>query len=431
MPQANWSERLGANRAVWGLSAARMGDAVGNSLLMVVLPLVAARLPAPDVRTSETVRVGFLLAAYGITATVVQPLAGWFSDRFHRRKALVELGLIVMAAATLAFCLAGTFLHLLLFRAAQGVGVAITIPAAMAILTTGTRQRTRGASMGIYTTARMAGLAIGPLVGGWLYDRFGADASYFAATSMILLAMLLVQFLVQEPRPFDIGNSRPQNDGHAGREPRTAVAIFDLPLLSLAFATVVMAAAFTMMATLETQFTRRLHENAFTFSLAFSALMLTRLIFQYPLGKLSDRIGRKPLLILGLILLAPSTALLGAADNTLELAGLRLVQGLAAAAIAAPLFALAGDLARPGAEAGELSRVTSGFTLGVALGPLLAGLLATFFFELPFIVGGASALPARPLLPGSRRKAFARTGLDAGWRKLRAAPRRRSIRRPQ
>jgi MFS family permease len=153
-----------------------------------------------------------------------------------------------------------------------------------------------------------------------------------------------------------------------------------------------MASDFSMLVTLERQFNTRLDETAFAFSIAFSALMISRLMFQVPLGQLSDRVGRKPLIISGLILMVPATALLGYAASTLQLIGLRLFQGLASAAIAAPAFAVAGDMAQAGGEGRQMSIVTMGFGLGIALGPLIAGVLAVSFFQLPFLIGGLLTL---------------------------------------
>ena len=92
--------------------------------------------------------------------------------------------------------------------------------------------------------------------------------------------------------------------------------------------------------------------------------------------------------------MAPATALLGLVGSTFQLTGLRLVQGLASAGIAAPAFALVADLSQSGGEARQMSIVTMGFGLGIATGPLIAGLLAVLFFELPFLVGGLLTLIA-------------------------------------
>lgn len=90
--------------------------------------------------------------------------------------------------------------------------------------------------------------------------------------------------------------------------------------------------------------------------------------------------------------MAPATALLGYVGTTLELTGVRAFQGVASAAIAAPVFALAGDLSRLGGEGRQMSVITTGFFLGLAIGPMIAGTLAVYFFELPFWVGAIMSL---------------------------------------
>ena len=382
-----WLERIGGNRLVLALSVARFGDAVGNSILFIALPLYVGKLSAPWFPFPESVRVGILLALYGLVSATLQPVMGGISDRLGRRKPLILGGLLVMGLGTLGFMLAVRFTDLLLLRALQGVGVAMTIPASMALMAAGTHQMSRGGSMGIYTTLRMGGFVMGPLIGGFLQVHVGFNAAFIAGGGFILLGLLLVQLWVREVPA--------EETGQAPNAPKAP--LFDLKLLSpgiigTATATLLMAGAFSMMTTLEQQFNTRLNETAFGFSIAFSALMVSRLLFQVPLGRLSDRIGRKPLIIAGLLLMAPSTAVLGLVTSTLQLTVARLVQGLAAAAIAAPAFALAGDLSTRGGEGRQMSLITSGFGLGIAVGPLLAGVLAVVSFELPFVVGGGLLL---------------------------------------
>lgn len=382
----SWLERhLGANRTVLALSFARLADGVGNSILIVILPIYVAELPhrlsAPD-----SVLVGLLISLFGIVNAAAQPLAGALADRFGRWKGWVQAGLVLMALCTLGFLASDSYLSLVLLRSLQGIGFAFTLPASLAILKSVTKATVRGGAMGVFTTFRMIGFSIGPLLGGWLHVRFGFDAVFWVGAALVGLGVVAVQVWVDEPEK-----------DHGGEKPVFRLfdrSLYQPALVALGFASFVMAAGIVMMSALENELNAKLHQTALGFGVAFSALTITRVLFQVPLGRLSDRTGRRPLVVGGLLLLAPATAGLGFAATTLQLTLVRLVQGLASAAIVAPGFALAGDLARSGGEGRQMSILTLGFALGIAFGPLLAGLLGVVDFELPFVLGGIASLVA-------------------------------------
>lgn len=373
---------LGVNRAVLALSVARMADAIGNSILFIIIPLYVAKLPSVYFHFPIPVLVGVLISVYGFISAFSQPLMGALSDKIGKRKILIQLGLALLGLSTLAFIIAQQFLSLLLLRALQGVAVAITIPASLALMAEITKKETRGSAMGVYSTLRIVGFTIGPLVGGFVEDRFGFNVAFYTGSGFIMLAIFLVQIWVS-----DVKVEKKKE------EIKRKIKIFEKKLmgpgiLSAASATFIMAAAFSIMTALENEFNSKLSINAFQFGIAFSMLMLTRLLFQVPLGKYSDTVGRKPLILFGLILMFPATVLLGFAGSLFQLILYRLAQGIAAAGIAAPAFAVAADLSHSGGEGRQMSFITMGFGLGIATGPLLAGLLAVIFFELPFIVIG-------------------------------------------
>lgn len=70
------------------------------------------------------------------------------------------------------------------------------------------------------------------------------------------------------------------------------------------------------------------------------------------------------------------------------------IRGVASAAIAAPGIALAADLSSAGGESQQMGLTAMGFGLGITLGPLVAGLLAVYSFELPFRIGAGMCLVA-------------------------------------
>jgi MFS family permease len=381
----NFLTSIGMNRGVLALSVARMADATGNSILFIIIPLYVAKLPGVYFHLPLPVMVGILLSLYGLVNSALQPVMGALSDKIGRRKPLIEIGLGFVAFGTLAFIYAERFLDLLILRILQGVGVAITIPASLALMAMITKKDTRGGSMGIYSTLRLIGFACGPLIGGFLQVHFGFNAAFVAGASLLALAILMVQIWVKDVQVIDPNQSEQ-------RFRIIDISLLNPGILSAALATFIMASSFSMVTTLENEFNLRLGINTLQFSVAFTALMVGRLILQVPLGRLSDFIGRKPVVLVGMLLLAPATALLGEVTSLTQLVVLRIFQGITAAGIAAPAFAVAGDLAERGGEGRQMSIISMGFGLGLALGPLLAGLLAVLFFELPFLTMGILCL---------------------------------------
>ena len=299
-----FAQSIGVTRPVLALSVARMADAMGNSILFIIVPLYVAKIPAEYLHFPLPVLVGILLSLYGLVNSVLQPFTGALSDLIGRRKALILIGLGLMCAGTIGFIPATNFLQLVGLRMLQGIGVAITIPASMAIMAAVTVKETRGGAMGVYSTLRVIGFAVGPLVGGFSKVIWGFSAAFFIGAGFIALAMVLVHFWVNEveappksfrARPFKIWD----------RE------LMHLGILSAAAAVFIMSLAFSMVTTLENEFNIRLDISALGFSVAFSSVMAGRLLFQVPLGRLSDSVGRKPIIILGLLFIAPITGLMG------------------------------------------------------------------------------------------------------------------------
>ena len=383
-----WIERWGGNRTVLALSGARMADALGNSILIIILPIYVKEVAAGTFSLPTSALVGILIALFGFTGALLQPVMGSLADRTGRRKLFVQIGLTLMGLGVLAFTVATQFSHLVVIRLLQATGFAMTVPASLAIMATATEQNTRGGSMGIFTTLRIVGFAIGPLLGGYLQVHYGFQVTFVVGAALVFLSVFVVEIWV---------NAENTDAAPASDAARSPLSVFNLsevpaPLAAISVATFMMASSFAMMSPLENEFNARLDQTAIGFGVAFSALMVSRLVLQTPLGRLSDRIGRKPLVVGGLLLLVPATALMGYVSTTLQLVGARILQGSASAGVAAPAFALAADLSSAGTEGRQMSFITAGFSLGIAVGPLIAGFLASVSFALPFLIGAGGCL---------------------------------------
>jgi len=380
---------------VIALSFARMADALGNSLLIIILPLYIAAQPSPLFDLPTELLVGVAISLYGFIFALSQPFWGYASDRVGKRKPFILAGLLLMMGATLGFMFADRYLWIIVLRSLQGVAVAMIIPSVLVLISRATVKRTRGNAMGVYSTFRMVGFATGPLLGGILHVKFGFNSAFIVGAAFLVVAMILVQLTVKERVP---EAEVPGGGGDPPATPSPGGASRILPsatILGLMVSTIVLACSLSMISALENEFNDRLSQTAIGFGVAFSALTLSRLFVQIPIGRLSDRIGRKVLIIGGLLALAPLTVLFGHVTSTAQLIGLRLLQGVATAGVAAPAFALAGDLARKGGEGRDMSFVTMGFGLGMGLGPLIAGGLAGYVgFKVPFYVVGGFCLVA-------------------------------------
>ena len=402
------------DRRVIVLALARMVGAAGNSFLIVVLPLYITSdvvdiegllgtevgVGAAAVTLTEPLLIGIVLSLFGFLNSLSQPFTGRISDRVGRRRPFVLAGILLLGTASGLYTVATSYPALVALRAIQGLGAALIIPATVALVNEYAASDTdRGGNFGVYNTFRLIGFGFGPVLAGAVveagpYDLSavglpvldGFDAAFVAACAGAYLSFALVFLLVRDA---DV-------EAEAGDDVSIRVRGEDRlldPVFTLGLATVAMGACIALFATLQNQVNVRLDQPPVWFGAQFAAVTIANVIFQVPVGRASDRIGRRPFLLAGFVLLVPTTFLQGIVTEPALMMLVRLGQGIAVACVFAPSLALAGDLAREGESGTTLSVLTMGFGFGVALGPLASGWLYGFGFVVPFAVGaGAAAL---------------------------------------
>ena len=126
--------------------------------------------------------------------------------------------------------------------------------------------------------------------------------------------------------------------------------------------------------------------------LVFSAFSISRFALGPFVGRFSDRIGRKRILLVGLALFTVISVLYVVAHNIWQLAGFRLLQGGASVMVTPIAQAYVGDITPAGREGRSLNLFYAAMFFGVALGPLLGGQLSSIFsYEVAFMaMGGLS-----------------------------------------
>ncbi|MDL5361882.1 MFS transporter [Halalkalicoccus sp. NIPERK01] len=385
------------DRRILALAMARMADGVGNSFLIIVLPLYIASglVEGRTFGLTESMIIGIVLSLVGFVSSLSQPFTGRVSDRTGRRKLYILIGLGGLTTANLLYLLAGSYLSLIALRALQGMSIAFIIPASVALVNELAGAGTRGGNMGVYNTFRLVGFGAGPIAAGVLVNAgpyslagvelSGFEATFYVAAGAAALSFALVSVLVQDPAELERARkdlSIDVFDGEGGLD----------PVFTLGIASLFMAIGIALFATLQPEINARLEQGSTWFGVQFAAFIISQVFLQVPIGRASDRWGRKPFILVGLLLLAPSTLLQGIVLDSWLMLVVRLTQGVAGAMVFAPALALAGDLATGGDSGTKLSVLTMAFGLGVALGPLSAGFLVSLGFVVPFAVGAALAV---------------------------------------
>lgn len=123
---------------------------------------------------------------------------GVLSDRFGRRPPMI-LGLLVGAVASALIPHLRSLLALTFLWAVESFGYAASIPAERAFVADIAGEDVRGTSYGLYTFAYFLGSAVGPLAGGWLYDRIGPASPFYLNTIVLAVGALLVAVALREP----------------------------------------------------------------------------------------------------------------------------------------------------------------------------------------------------------------------------------------
>ena len=121
--------------------------------------------------------------------------------------------------------------------------------------------------------------------------------------------------------------------------------------------------------------------------LALAAYAIPILIVSIPTGRLADRIGRRPLLLGGLVLTGVGSLLIAFSPSLEALLAGRAVQGLGSTASWVAALALVSDLARPGRKGEAIGFALAANSGGAVAGPALGGIVGgAISFEAPFIL---------------------------------------------
>jgi len=317
---------------------------------------------------------GISSMAFALTSTLAASFIGMLADRFGRRPII----LFSLSAYTLAFSgylFAASAWMLILLRGLAGLFTAGLVPAILSSVGDLAVENRRAQWIGIINGGASVGWVVGPFLGGLLYDRFGHIVPFAVSIALEFAALLLALFFVPETHNPSTQDRRFHLSLIRGLQALPSLPAFYLVIL------ISFGVMFTW-AFIEPEFMFYLYDDlAWTSSqlgLAMGAYGLAFMSGEFALGQISDRLGRKPVLVLGLAFFSVQfVGLVLFRDATWITISFALA-GLGNAIYDPALGALLLDITPPESSARILGLKTAVGSLGNMLGPGLVVLVTPF-----------------------------------------------------
>jgi EmrB/QacA subfamily drug resistance transporter len=184
------------NRRWWALGA------MCFALFMIMLDNTAVNVALPSIQRSlhaTTSTLEWTVNAYTLSFAVLLVTGGRLGDLFGRRR-LFMLGVVVFASASAAIGFSPSDTWLVAWRAVQGAGSAMMMPATLSIISNAFPPQERGKAIGTWAGVSAMALAIGPVVGGFLVETVSWQSIFFLNLPVAVAAVLVALFAVRESR---------------------------------------------------------------------------------------------------------------------------------------------------------------------------------------------------------------------------------------
>ncbi len=342
-------------------------------LVLLGLSMVSPILPtyAESFQVSYTL-VGFVISSFAIARMVLDMPAGILARKFDKKKIMI-LGLVLISASSVLAGLAPNYITLIIARMLEGAGSALYVTTATVFLIQISGEEKRGQYMSLYMGMLLLGAIFGPTFGGIIADAYGIRAPFFAYAIITGLAVIPTLVL---PKLTNSGNvSSHLNLREIVSDMRQVLSHPSFILVSFVVFTLFLLRTGVRTTLVPLFAANNLGLDEISIGLILTIGAITTTLTIVPMGKISDRIGRKKPLALCLVLTAGVTLIIPFSMDLLTLSIALAIYG-AVIGLSGPAAAYVTDVSPQ--DKLEISmglyRMISDF--GFVVGPLLLGFLA-------------------------------------------------------
>ncbi|OBI75862.1 MFS transporter [Mycobacterium sp. E740] len=369
-------------REVWLLVGANVVVALGYGVVAPVLPQYARHF---GVSISAAT---FVITAFALMRLIAAPPAGLLVQRLGERRVYIS-GLIIVAVSTGACAFAQTYWQLLVFRSLGGLGSAMFTVSSLGLMIRISPPDARGRVSGLFSTGFLVGSVGGPVLGS-LTAGFGLAAPFVIYGAALLVAAGVVFVSLRGSTiaaPEETAEVAAVSVRQVLRHRAYRAALFSN--FSTGWAAFGLRIALVPLFVVE-----GLGRGAGAAGLALATFAVGNVSVVIPSGYLSDRIGRRKLLIVGLTVSSVSTILVGFTTSWPIFLVAAYVTGAATGIFVSPQQAAVADIvgnkARGGTAVATFQMMAD---LGSIIGSLVVGQIAEqASFRWAFVVSGGILL---------------------------------------
>jgi multidrug resistance protein len=347
----------------------------------IIFPVFARRFGEFGSGVEE---LGLMTTSFALAQLVAAPVLGSLADRLGRRP-IVLLALAAFAVTNIGLLLARSTAGFIVVRAAEGALTAGLFPAAMGIVADIVPEHRRAQWIGVVMGSYGAGFVLGPILGGVLYDGWGFEAPFVASATLAFIAVVAAAIVIPETRTREVRQRdalralRRRRASTEAAAPPTRTGSFwaSLPRPLYVFGTLlfldfVLTFAFAFIEPeMVFYFYEELDWTTVQFGLVVGVYGLAMVIGQATLGGLSDRFGRKPIIVVGALLTAMFYAGLVVVTSFSLVLLVAIVAGLGSALMSPAVSAFYLDITSERYRSRVLGIKGSAASLGGVTGPLL------------------------------------------------------------
>ncbi|WP_262105060.1 MFS transporter [Arthrobacter sp. Marseille-P9274] len=380
------------------LIAAAFVIALGYGIVAPVLPQFAASFNVGVAAASVIVSV------FAFMRLVFAPVGGALVGKWGERRVYL-IGLLIVAVSTGACAIAQDYWQLLLFRGLGGAGSTMFTVSATALILRLAPPNNRGRVSGAYASTFLLGGILGPVAGG-LLAGFGLRMPFIVYAVALVIAAAVVAVMLKKP-PAGTGEDVPVPEPMAVREALADPAYRAAIVSSFANG---WATFGVRMALIPIFAAAVLGAGPATAGLALAVFAVGNALALTFSGRLSDSAGRRPLVIVGLVIAGLSIAAIGFTESVPLFVAASITAGFGSGLLGPAQQAAVADIIGNDRTGGKVLAVVQMATDGGAiLGPVLAGVLADRLgYDWAFAATGAVALAAALLWALFGRETLAR-----------------------